>query len=141
MNGIVRRNEGGHKKKAATSSLLDGRCFYTLFPSRSNTNQIPDKWGDFEDLKLYYGFCFNRRENTNGLTSVKESECLFDWSLYINHLSTTNIRGCNTLQEKQLVVVGYFFELCYDICLPSKYNISNNPGFESILGVFDNRKN
>ena len=95
----------------------------------------------FKDLKLYCGFYFNRQENTNGLTLVKESEHLFDWSLYINHLSMTNIRGYNTLREKQLVVVDCFFELCYDICLPLNYNISNNPGFESILGVFDNHKN
>ena len=55
MNGIVNRNEGGRKKKAATSTLLDGSCFYRLFPGRSNKNQLPDKLGYFEDLNLYCG--------------------------------------------------------------------------------------
>ena len=42
------------------------------------------------------------------------------------------------MREKQLVVVGYFFEMCYDICLSPGRNVSNNPGFETILGVFNN---
>ena len=89
---------------------------------------------------LYSGFCFNRKKNTDDLTSFEEGNCMFDWSLYINHLTRSKIRGCNTLREKQLVVVGYFFEMCYDICLQTSHNVSNNPVFESILGVFDNRK-
>ena len=67
-----------------------------------------------------------------------KGECLFDWTLYKTQLERTNIRGCQTMKEKQLVVVGYFFELCYDICLSPRCNVSNNPGFESILGVFNN---
>ena len=89
---------------------------------------------------LYSGFCFNRKKNTDDLTSFEEGNCMFDRSLYINHLTRSKIRGCNTLREKQLVVVGYFFEMCYDICLQTSHNVSNNPVFESILGVFDNRK-
>ena len=139
-NGIVKRNEDGHRKKAASASLLDGECFYTLYPSCSNTNQLPDKVGHFEDLQQYCGFCFCRKGNTDNLVSTVEGEGLFDWSLYIKCLERTNIRGTNTLQEKQLTVVGYFFELCYDICLSPRHNVSNNPGFESILGVFNNTK-
>ena len=45
---------------------------------------------------------------------------------------------CRTLREKQLVIVGYFFELCYDICLSSDWNVSSNPGFESRLHIFNN---
>ena len=110
VNGLVFRNEQGHMKKAVSASLVDGECFYTLYPSRSNVNQLPNRRGYFEDLKLYSGFCFNRKEKTDGLTSSgKDESCLFDWSLYINCLTKTNIRGCDTLREKQLVIVGYFF--------------------------------
>ena len=72
VSGIVQRNENGHKKKAALSSLADGECFYTLFPAVSNPHQLPNKWGHFEDLVLYSGFCFNRKKNTGELTSVEE---------------------------------------------------------------------
>ena len=140
INGIVFRNETGHVKKAATASLLDGECFYTQYPSRDNNNQLPDKVGIFEDLTQYCGFSFNRSNNLSGLISTVDDECLLDWLLYTNRLETTNIRGCSTFREKQLVVVGYFFELCYDLCLSPRYNVSRNPGFESILGVFDNSK-
>ena len=95
--------------------------------------------GHFEDLSQYCGFCFNRSENVEPLISTVPGEALFDWSLYIEQLERADIRGCNTLKEKQLVVVGYFFEMCYDICLSPRHNVSNNPGFESIIGVFDNQ--
>ena len=49
-NGIVKRNEDGHRKAAAKASLLDGECFYTLYPSQLNNNQLPDRRGYFEDL-------------------------------------------------------------------------------------------
>ena len=88
-------------------------------------------------LTQYCGFSFNRLNNVSGLISTVKGGCLLDWSLYTNQLKQTNIRGCNTFREKQLVIVGYFFELCYDICLSPRYNVSRNPGFESILGVFD----
>ena len=139
-HGIVKRNEEGHRKKAATATLLDGECFYTLYPSESNTNQLPNRMGCFEDLIQYCGFCFNRSENVDPMISTIEGSCLFDWSMYITSLEKANIRGSSTLKEKQLTVVGYFFELCYDICLSPRANVSNNPGFESILGVFDNAK-
>ena len=140
VNGIVKRNDGGHRKKASTSSLVNGECFYTRYPSRQNHNQLPEKLGYFEDLSLYSGFCFKHCENTDRLTSVEVEKCLFDWSLLTNCLTTMNLQGCMTLNEKQLVVVGYFFELCYDICLSPSKNVSNNPGFESMLGVFNNNE-
>ena len=52
VSGIVQQNEGGHKKKVASSSLADGECFYTLFLSLANSNRLPNKCGNFEDLTL-----------------------------------------------------------------------------------------
>ena len=95
-----------------SSSLLDGECFYTLNPSRSNKNQFPNNRGYFADLLLYCGFSFIRNKSINGLTSTDNG--ILDWSMYIRHLDKSNIRGAKTLREKQLTVVGYFFEMCYD---------------------------
>ena len=141
-NGLVKRNEKGHRKKAATASLVDGECFYTLYPSRSNPNQLPNRMGYFEDLILYCGFSFIRSDAAavEGLVSTVEGKGLFDWSVYINQLENANMRGAKTLKEKQLIVVSYFFEMCYDICLSPRHNVSNNPGFESVIGVFNNAK-
>ena len=109
-----------------------------MYPSRDNKNELPNKLGVFEDLQLYCGFSFDRSQSVEALISTEKNKSLFDWPLYIRQLEKTNIRGCDTLREKQLVVVGYFFELGYDICLSPNNNVSNNPGFESILGVFNN---
>ena len=87
---------------------------------------------------MYCGFSFIRNENVKGLISAENG--LFDWSIYIRHLDKTKLRGTNTLREKQLTVVVFFFEIGYDICLAPRLNVSNNPGFESILGVYDNAK-
>ena len=140
INGIVYQNEEGHRKKAISATLIDGEYFYTLYPSESNTNQLPNKISHFEDLTQYCGFSFHRNNNVEGLTATEEGKCLFDWSVYINHVERSKVGGLKTLREKQLTVVGYFFELCYDICLSPSVNVSNNPGFESILGVFNNAR-
>ena len=118
-----------------SSSLLDGECFYTLYPSRSNKNQFPNKRRYFEDLSLYCGFSFIRNNNVDGLTSTDNG--VLDWSMYIRHLDKSNTRGAKTLREKQLTVVDYFVEMCYDICLSPRHNVPNTPEFESILGVYD----
>ena len=109
INGLVFRNEHGHKKKAVTASLVDGECFYTLYPSRSNTNQLPNRRGYYEDLTQYCGFSFHRTKNVKGLIAVDEDHSLFDWSMYIKYLDKSNVGGLKTLTEKQLTVVGYSF--------------------------------
>ena len=38
VNGLVLRNEKGHKKKAVSASLVDGEYFYTLYPLQANIN-------------------------------------------------------------------------------------------------------
>ena len=124
-----------------SASLVDGECFYTLYPSRSNVNQLPNRRGYFEDLTQYCGFSFHRTKDIEGLTDRNTDTSLFDWDVYIEYLDRSNVGGLRTMTEKQLTVVGYFFEVCYDLCLSPSFNVSNNPGFESIIGVFNNRVN
>lgn len=42
VNGIVLQNEKGHPVKAVSATLLEGECFYLLYLSQLNTNQLPD---------------------------------------------------------------------------------------------------
>ncbi len=128
-------------KKAVSASLVDGECFYTLYPSRSNVNQLPNRKGYFEDLTQYCDFSFHRTKDIEGLIERNTDTSLFDWDVYIEYLDRSNVGGLKTLTEKQLTVVGYFFDMRYDLCLSPSANVSNNPGFESIIGVFNNRVN
>ena len=69
-NDVVLRNKSGHIKKEAISLLVDGECFYTLYPSRLNENQLPNQMEHFENLTQYCGFCFNQSENVDSLVST-----------------------------------------------------------------------
>ena len=146
INGLVRRDAIGHFRKASTASLaVDSECFYTLYQTRDNPIQLPNKKGYYEDVDQYCGLSFIRSKNIDGLINTTPLqdirsdvpvEALFDWSVYIKHLDKSNVQSVQTIKEKQLIVLGYFFELCYDICLAEKHNVSNNLGFEAIIGVF-----
>ena len=111
--GVVSRNLE-HKKRAAKATIVEGKCFYTIFQSENNKEKLPGRRGYFEDLKQYVGMCFRRDENTEGLTCTSDivlgederTSSLFDWSDYIKNLESMTIRGCTTLKERQLVVVG-----------------------------------
>ena len=138
VSGIVQQNELGHKKKAASSSLADGECFYTLFLSLANSNQT--NVATLKTLRYIRDFSLSVKRTRSDLNRLRKENVFFDSSLYINNQTRTKIRGCSTLREKHLVVVGYFFEMCYDICLQKSSNVSNNTGFESILGVLGNHK-
>ena len=82
---------------------------------------------------------FDRDGNTEGLTSSTEGSNIFRWSKNVlEGVEQMNEGGCSTLREKQLVIVSYFFELCYEICLSPEHDISENPGFESRLHIFSN---
>ena len=57
-NGLMKRHEA-HQQRATSSALIDGECFYTLYPSQNNKNQLPNKLGYFEELRLYCSFSSN----------------------------------------------------------------------------------
>ena len=49
---MVKRHVYVNQKKALSASLLDGEFFFTLYQSSSNTNQLPNRMGYFEELVL-----------------------------------------------------------------------------------------
>ena len=61
-----------------------------------------------------------------------------------NDVSNTKLHqglpeGTMAMKESQLRVVGYFFKMCYDICTSPMYTVSNKSGFETIIGLFNNK--
>lgn len=69
------------------------------------------------------------------LTSRDTATGLFVWSDdAMGHLETLWHGQLGT--SKQLHMVGYLFELIYDLMLAPDDNVSCSPGFESPLGIF-----
>ena len=63
------------------------------------------------------------------------------WSAAILAVTAkVNFRGCGNLHEKQLRMAAYLFELCYELCLAPSANVSESPGFETVIGIFGGSK-
>ena len=64
---------------------------------------------------------------------------LFHWSKnVIQKIGDTNLPGSNDIKDKQLVLIGYYYELGYELMLLANQDVSQNPGFQSLLGIFSN---
>ena len=59
------------------------------------------------------------------------SGIIFWLKISIAQIDKTDFRGVANLKEKQLHMVGYLFELCYDLMLSPNDNVSQSPGFEA----------
>ena len=72
---------------------------------------------------------------------TRKENGIFNWSDDdLQYISTINFSGIapTDLKKKQLRMVNYTLELFYDLMIPSRLNVSKNPGFETPLGVFSN---
>jgi hypothetical protein len=77
------------------------------------------------------------RTNRTAVSVLCSKGLLFWPEDVLGRLRTTGcFRGCSTLEEKQLHMVGYLFELAYNLMIAPQDNVSRSPGFESCLGIF-----
>ena len=62
---------------------------------------------------------------------------MFMWpSCTLAKLGKLKLAGCSTIENKQLHMLGYLFELFYDLMIPPSANVSRSPELESCLGIF-----
>ena len=69
-------------------------------------------------------------------TDAVRGGIIFHWDEHIDEIARVNFRGDALLAAKQMHMIGYLFELAYDVCIDSVANISLNPGLETCLGVW-----
>ena len=128
-----------HKEHQASSKLKDHKdmesLFYIRYPSKT-TARASDilRRGSFENLRLFIalGFLRTKAAAVDVLVATSPEEGILCWpESAITQISNTNFRGVANLQEKQLHMVGYLFELCYDLMLSPNDNVSQSPGFET----------
>lgn len=112
--------------------------FYRSYPSKRSTNH-PDfaRHGYWEYLLQYAGLGFKRTDPDTSALLGRTKAGLFEFSeAEVAHISAVNFPGQLTLEQKILHVLGYMFELFYDLCLSPQDNVSMNPGCEIMLGIW-----
>jgi hypothetical protein len=89
-------------------------------------------------LRLYCGLGFNRSTAEHRALFAKEAaSAVLLWDdLTLRKLKNAKLGGDADLTKKQLHMVGYLFELMYDLAIPPGANVSKSPGFEA-LGFFN----
>ena len=79
------------------------------------------------------GFDRTDRAAVKAITARKNG--IFVWSdETIAALGKWEAKGAS-LEDKQLHMIGYAFELFYDLMIAKSENASRSPGFEAIVGV------
>lgn len=115
--------------------------FYPAFPTlpckRSGLEEAQlGNWHELE-LVILLGFDVSDDKAVSMLCETGTSKRLLFWSEgHIEKIRNVGFRGCDELHEKQLHMVGYLFELIFDLMIARDDNVSKSPGFETPLGVF-----
>ena len=132
------RRHAEHKAEARLKSAgSDNSKFYNSYPSM--TVDLPNQGvrkGEFENLEMLVGVGFNKLLKGKLVNDIAQGGIFHFDSDTVAKIDKTNFRGNHRLQAKQLNMLGYLWELAYDLCIAPESNISGNPGFEVLLGVF-----
>ena len=130
-----------HQKRAESDSNDDGSLFYDAYPSLKSKrakSKIVD--GYFENLQQFVGAGFQPMAN---VMAICQKDCS-DGGVFlftkdeVESIRRVNFRG-RSKEENCMEMVGYLFELGYDLALSRKYNVSQSPGFEGCGLIFDRR--
>ena len=137
-NFAVRNAEHARCSQLLTLPDLASR-FYCSYPAQSSEVQTgAARRGYFGSLEQYVGLGFMRtnEEAVNALCSSTSEDRLLSWSAsHLELIAAVNFPGTPSVVEKQLHMVGYLFELVYDLMISPRDNVSHSPGFEIPLGI------
>ena len=131
-----------HQKSAELREHKDMESlFYMSYPSETVARTSDGlRRGFFKNLRLFVALGFLRTNATavDVLVATSAVEGILCWpASTITQITNTNFRGVENLKDKQLHMVGYLFELCYELMLSPNDNVSQSPGFETCgLKVF-----
>ena len=127
-----------HKKHASCRHATS--LFYIRYPAKSNQfAKSSSRKGFFENPQQYIalGFDAQKEYSVKTMTSDVSNGGIFSFEeIEIRKMSEINMRGRHTKEAKMIDMIAYLAELAYDLAICSVDNISSNPGFESILGVW-----
>jgi len=135
--GMVKRWDE-HRKNALSATNSNGSKFGDEYPSKDSARASGINGRCFEDLNQYAAAAFEPSEAAFDLFQKDyDSGGLFGWTGAEKDLvCRTKIPGCNNNGHKFAVVVAYGFELCYDLAISRRDNLSESPGLEAFGLMF-----
>eukprot|EP00978_Attheya_sp_CCMP212_P020206 scaffold57540_cov75-Attheya_sp.AAC.2 len=121
------------------SGKVTGRSFTTRHDEHKKASKNEHE-GWFENLDQNVAVGIDRTVNgvIRLLTADRDTEqgFLCFENEFKNKIEKVSFNGTKSIQDKQMHMVAYLFELAYDIALGSANNASTSPGFETPMGVF-----
>jgi hypothetical protein len=127
-------------EECSRKQMLESR-FYQSYPSRSLARANDGmRRGYFDNLQLFCGLGFNRT-NLESLKPLVECDSIFSWKKdVLERIQKKSFCGARNIQDKQLHMVAYLCEICYELALAPEDNVSQSQGFESVFGFSGRRK-
>ena len=127
-----------HKKKASQSEATSR--FYLRYPSVTKSNDMSySRRGYFDNIKqcVALGLDIDMDKVPNSLTSDVNNGGIFAFTQkQQKRINNLNLRGRPNFKMKAVDMIAYLIELSYDLSISSVDNVSDNPGFESVIGVW-----
>ena len=125
---VIGRSPVARYVEHKAASETDATLFYASYPGRKAPRSALAK-GYFEHLSLHAGLVFKigDEEAKTALCSADDKKGLLYWSPTVMSKVT---------KDKQLHMVGYLFEMLYDLMIAPNANVSQSPGFESFLHIY-----
>ena len=113
----------------------DDSWFYNLFPSqKSIRSKVTNIEGYFEDLTQYVSAGFDGKQVAESGVFAKdysEGGIFFYTDMQKAFIEKAKFRGEKANILKYSEMVGYLFEVAYDLAICPSNNVSRSPGFEA----------
>jgi hypothetical protein len=131
-----------HKVGARLEKPADRESdFYNFYPDPTSTHISADvhRRGYSTNLRQLVAIGLDRSDAAAVRALCIQKDGILLWSKEVmKYVSKLNFAGAETTLQKQLHMVGYLFELHYDL-LAKQHNVSRSPGFEHCLGIYGNK--
>ena len=135
---VMKSQDVERRRKESTDAMLDKKIkhsrFHLTFPRRDSDFPTPDCWsGWFENVTQYVGLAFDPNQQGALDTICDHSkDGIFLWPDEIMaHLRADHWHGIS-MQQKQLNMVSFMWELFYELALDVRCDVSENPGFDDL---------
>ena len=129
------RGKDHHDGAKSPKSSLN---FYSVYPAKeSGRSNKRDKQGSFENLVQVIAGGFDP-----STTSAKQADKDFREGgiMILSSKDKQKIKEClkdvDSSIKKFHTILAYQFELGYDLAISPDVNVSRNPGYETVIGVF-----